>query len=452
MMIVLSAVASEHRLGGSSAEEREQSRKRLTDNRARKALTPFLVASFATAPLLVPRGPGNSVPGDTVNLLLLAIGAIVLWRMRARFYIPLGLSNILFVTGGLIGLSQSLFPVQSALAILQDIYLFSWFVVVVNLLLDGDGRAVRLMTLVWVVVAFGVALIMTMFMIGFPFDNANFGGSNAVDPYGRVQASFRDPNLAGNYLVMSLFLMWASPRPRTTGGKILVGIPFLLAIYSTASNTALTSLAVGTALVGLVSFFRKRVSAAPLALAGAATILLLATLLPPSLGTGVLVRAVGGTSAFKDSLGRATESFEGRQGLWRESASLLGSHLALGIGPSVTDETLQLRSAPPDELHNDYVATELHNDYVASFLERGFVGGLGLMMLVAMICVWTIRAAKNRQLINEGWHPTALIGCTVSILLSAITLETLHFRHIWLYLALIVALCLIEPKVARFTK
>jgi O-antigen ligase len=181
-----------------------------------------------------------------------------------------------------------------------------------------------------------------------------------------------------------------------------------------------------------------------LALAGAAIILLLATLLPPRLGTGgELVRAVGGTSAFTDSLGRATESFQARLGTWRKSASLLGSDLALGIGPSVTDETLELRSAPSDELHNDYIA---------SFLERGFVGGLGLMMLVAMICVWTIRAARNRQLITEGWHPTALIGCTVSILLSAMTLETLHFRHIWLYLALIVALCLIEPKAARFTK
>jgi O-antigen ligase len=104
----------------------------------------------------------------------------------------------------------------------------------------------------------------------------------------------------------------------------------------------------------------------------------------------------------------------------------------IGIGPVATNPALARRDTP--------ISGELHNDYLAGFLERGVLGGLGLLALCFVVSMWSLRVGLDRALASRGWVPTAFCGGTVAVLISAASLETLHFRHVWLFFALLIAL------------
>ena len=61
----------------------------------------LLVLNVVFLPILVPRGPKNSVPADIPAVLLLVMGTACLLRARQPFHIPLAWSNLLIVGGGL---------------------------------------------------------------------------------------------------------------------------------------------------------------------------------------------------------------------------------------------------------------------------------------------------------------------------------------------------------------
>jgi O-antigen ligase len=103
----------------------------------------------------------------------------------------------------------------------------------------------------------------------------------------------------------------------------------------------------------------------------------------------------------------------------------------LGVGPAGATEALEVINVP--------ITGELHNDYLSAFVERGVVGGLGVICLFMVATIRTMRIAMDGQLETAGWRPAALFGGVVATLLSAMTLEVLHFRHLWLFLALVMA-------------
>lgn len=401
----------------------------------RRLATPLLVAGVLMAPILVPPTATNSVPGDLVNLLLIVIGLAIFWGQRTRLRVPLGLSYLLVLLGGVLALTQSVAPSQAALAIAQDAYLFIWFLVIANLILDTGGRAARLVAIVWAATGVMMALVLWLPTLNFPESNSPVVfGYEMVDPFGRSEGTFRDPNLAGNYLVVSLFVMWASPRPRTLTAKLLLTPLFLLGIYATESITALAAVvggAVAAALLGILSRSGARVGAT---LSIVAIGLGVVAILPPDaiVEGSRATKELGETEVFSDSVGRAGTSLGVRAQRWEDALQDFGSNILIGIGPSTADEALAIRNEP--------LSGELHMDYLASLIERGILGFLGVMSLFAVCLFWSVRAAAGRRVLGRDWHPAALGGAMVAVLMSAISLETLHFRHVWLLFALIVGL------------
>jgi O-antigen ligase/polysaccharide polymerase Wzy-like membrane protein len=419
---------------GSRKDEARSMGRPSPETRLHPLLSPLLLACVAAAPILIPPIFSNAVPGDVLNAAFIALSAVVLWRARTPLATPLGLSYVLYVLGGILALPQSVDPSTSALTLVEDVYLFAWFVLITNSLGLRSGVAPRLFCGVWVVTGFAVALLAWLSLLGYPDHVLVFIGWPTVSVNGRAMASLRDPNLAGNYLVISLFVLWAAPRPTKPSAKGLLSIPFLLGIAATYSNTALLSLLGGSIVALAIKLLGRhplRV-AITLALAAGTVLLLIASDQPFARRYREIASSFGRTEVLSRSIGRLDDSAADRRRRWQQALYLFGGQVVWGIGPASTTQAVASLNAP--------ITGELHSDYLAGFVERGILGGLGVASLFAVVALSATKIALDRTLHREGWRPGALMGGAAAILMSAATLEVLHFRHVWLYFALLMAL------------
>lgn len=395
----------------------------------------LLVLTVVATPLFVPRLPGNSIPVDIVNVCLIAFGSLLLTHTGAQTRIPLVVPTFMIVIGGLIATTQSVAVDRSLLAIAQDVYLFGVFLVIVNLVgQDPTERTAGALAAAWA--SAGVAMGALVWGVKAAGAGHLFG-VRMVDPFGRSHGPLRDPNMAGVYLVMSLFVLWLSPWPKRPSMKFVASVPIVLGVHATGSNTALFTLTAGVVATLGIGFIAHRESratrtAALLALVGITV--LFTVIVPPDAASRLdrSLDALGETPIFSASLGRIDSSLEPRAERWRDSLELFRSELVVGIGPSATNEWLETIHAR--------VGGEIHNDFVAGFLERGILGGIGNLLLFAGLLLASGRLALNNRLRETGWIPSAAVGAAVTVLLAANALETLHFRHVWLLFALIVGI------------
>jgi O-antigen ligase len=402
----------------------------------------LLAVNVAFLPILVPRGPLNSVPADLPAVALIVLGVAALWRARSPIKLPLGFSYSLILIGGLLGTTQSVAPKAAVLAMAIDLYIFVWFLVLVNTMRLVGPRAVRTVAVAWVWTATAVG---SMGVLGFLLGHERVPtvlGYTFVDRFERFSGTFRDPNYAGNYLVVSVFVVAASPWPRRWLTKAALCVPLVIAIHATRSNTALFALAAGVAVAVVTSLIRSRRTSAGVAAAVVALSLAVFALAPASVidSPAEVSKSLGQDELFSGSLSRFDSSWGARVGRIEESIRLFGPDLLLGIGPSTTNDTLLADNAP--------ILGEMHNDYVAALVERGLLGVFGVVSIFA-IAGWAAFGLRRRFSVQSLWTPSALAGGLVSVAISGVALETLHFRHVWCLFALIFALQYATPPPDR---
>jgi hypothetical protein len=405
----------------------------------------MLLACVVTTPLLVPTltgaAGGGPVAADLIDGIFIVAAALVLWRRRSPFRLPLAVVYALFLIGGLLALPRSVEVGASALGMVQDVYLFVWFLLVVNWLREGAGADPARLSTWWNATSLALAALAILAYLS-PFDErTTLFGWPTVTADGRVMATLGNPNLAGDYLVVSFFVLWAAPRPERLPSKALLSVPLLLAIAVTFSNTALLTLVVGSVAAVAVGLLARHPARVPITLGLAAGCIALGIFLVPSLvgahGASIGAR-VGPDTLLDRSLGHIDTSAAYRTEHWEAAAYLFGHQIVLGIGPASVVTAFRSLHAP--------VTGELHSDYVAAFVERGVLGGLATIALMGTAVVWGVRASRNGRLRARGWHPSALAGGAVAIALSAAALEVLHFRHVWLFFGLLLSLSRTERR------
>lgn len=412
----------------------EASFKTAPPRRLRSVLVPLLILAVAAAPVLVPPGPGNSVPLDVINVVLIPLGAIALWRSRANLRLPLAVPYLLVLAGGLLGVTRSIVPSDSMFVLLQDVYLFAWFIIATNVVLSEGESVARLMAIAWSFIGVTMGAVVWLVTLLYPDNVLYLFGYRTVDEFNRSEATFRDPNMAASYLALSLFVLWASPRPHRTWARAALSVPIILGVYATQSITGIVVLVAGTAIALTLGLIRNRRTAVALAIGMVSIALAVVGALPEDAPrrTARAAQALGRSDTFHGSLGRANSSLAPRMDRLEDALLFFGNDLMTGIGPGATDDSLQAFNAP--------IEGELHNDYIAGFVERGIVGGIGVVALFMAMGWWGIRVGFSRSLSRLGWQPAALSAATAVVLLSGLSLEILHFRHVWLYLALLCAL------------
>jgi O-antigen ligase len=392
-------------------------------------------------PFLVPAGPGNTALADVGITLCIALA--LLWSVRE--HLPVKVPYLLGIAGLLLGGAFASYvseaPVGVGLVLAQDVLLLAWSAALV--LGRHNPAVVGVVTRAWCRTAPIYSGVMAVaYLLGI---NA-VSGVSAKDGV-RASYTFGDPNLAGNYLVVSLFVMAACKCPRSPGVRRIAYLLVLTAIGFTGSNGAMLTLLVGLVLCFTVSRYRRLGALAGVTTLAASVLVagMVAVFVMPRVDLGqVREQAAGSVPLLRDSFGRSGSSSSERATIVNEGATLFLQGDATGYGPSRTKAMLAAHQAP-------YVK-EAHNDYLATLLERGLIGALGLLMLGVAVFVRCVRLVVGTlpeayaEFVPRPWL-LAVIGPVMAT--AAGFYEVLHFRHLWTWLGLVAALVLVMQDQRR---
>lgn len=415
------------------------------DVQPRGARRRLVIVSISLAcvslPLLRPSGPGNTGLVDLA--LLLAILASVHWAStrKYRLRLPYALPTALTMTAGAFAVlwlgASSGTVTTSALALVQDAFVFGWAAAIATV-----GQRTRLLDVVVKAFAYGAVGWAAVLILGEITNQTWITGINSRDGL-RASLTFGDPNLAADYFICGLLVLRAAQRPRHRRWRFLCCTVIVVATILTLSNGGILALLLATFLGALFSLAKRR------GVVTAATVGLTVVV-----GVGVVLQTVDiyawvtrveqSNALVRDSLGREAESSGSRSALAKEGiALLLREDLVFGYGPANTEKMLRSTGAA-------YVK-EAHDDYLATLLERGVVGGLALIVLIAAVAVRARRIARtgglDPGLLEVVPRPELLAAACIAIAFSAAFYEVLHFRHVWAVFGLVAAFA--QPRSKR---
>ncbi len=233
----------------------------------------------------------------------------------------------------------------------------------------------------------------------------------------RFQGLFKDPNVLGPFLVAAILLLLDQALSACSRGiKILSGLltlPLLLSLLLTQGRAALGAMVISLLVYGL---FHLRSSSKSNRRA-------LLVVLGSLVMTGVVMFTLLQTNLITDRLLTTFKEYDTGQ---RFPIQLEGIRLGLsspfGIGPGAFEETFNFAA---------------HSLYVRTFTENGWIGLAGLLLLIG----YTLYAAWKRLRTPAprlgGPSLAILLAWFVGVLANSIVIDTIHWRHFWLFLGLL---------------
>jgi hypothetical protein len=369
-----------------------------------------------TLPLVAWQGPGGTTPMDVVNLLFLAGYWAVLFARQETIRLPLLGPFLLIMVGSAFGLWAAVDRGLAFLTVVQEVYLYAWFVTLAHFL----ARYCRLdqVVVLWVAVASLVAVgTLADAHLGL------LGGQLAGGQ--RALGTFENPNMYGSYLVVAFFVACAGAA---AGRRVLwLALPILFAgIRATASNGALLGFLGGVAALVLALPMSRTVLWAGVALIVVAlTIAVFAVWREPltRVATEAFARERGAVG------GAALKGYGERLPLWLDALDQIRAAPA-GVGPG----NFNVRGGRNSRTH-----LSAHNEYLGMLTERGPLGLLGWCGIVLGILGLVRRLGGEAARGVPTLAVVPLYGFAGAIVTHAFVIELSHFRHVWLAFALLAA-------------
>lgn len=387
----------------------------------------------------VPENKSQIVLVDLLNAaaLIVFLGAVIVYRVPLRFYFPLPV--LLIGVGSVFAVTNSYSPVVAFVALVKDLYLYLWFLALVALLRPrGDSRGVRLAWM-WMVV------LTSLFVVVHTVSSGHFAPGDLFDrERGRTVGTFYNPNMFSDYLMMSIFI--ALGFAEQIRWRLLV--PFLvlitLALLTTKSNGGLISLCVGLLAWALAWASARGVSKVRLAgvLVLSLTVALLAGWLPGELGVEISLRRSGGVHGLAAAV---SKSHQQRDRIWRRLESEW-MKTPMGLGPEGSaGRSLPIGEADRTGDSNHFLSAEAHDDYLAYLVERGPLGLAGLLLCTAQVFAMTLGSRRRLNRLLGGYRAggalwAAFIGALVGTSIHSLVGEKLHYRHFWMFMAILTAM------------
>ncbi|MBN1584491.1 MAG: O-antigen ligase family protein [Anaerolineae bacterium] len=361
---------------------------------------------------------------DFVLILLSIYSVIKAWRVRQRFVFPLFMPIWLILLSSSLATLSGIAVGDSIIAIVQEIYLFVWFVCVTNALCVFSLPDLDRLMKVWSVVACAEAVttVMGMLRIGpSMFYTLPYRDRYLREGLVRAVGTYVNPNAVAVYLSVSFFVVLATSWPIWL--RFVLGAWIFVGMFGTGSNGALMTTLGGLAvLIGLYSTVKNRRETVLWgAVAGigtgivAAAFLSLVLFLSPESGLDF-----GGLLFM--TLGRLSSSLSRRIDLVGFAWKAYIRH-PWGTGPN-SFATLN---------------ASLHNDYAAFWFERGPLGLIGWLLLVASACWSALRTANQLVDKRRRWPVLALGAGMLACAVNAFSHEISHMRQVWMLLAFLFA-------------
>lgn len=388
-------------------------------NRSSTAVGAHLVVGsiLLLMPVVSLQGPAHTTLMDAVSVVFLAWFWCHVLLRREQVSVPLWVPFWLILLGSCFGLYAAPEPKRALLEITKELYAYLWFISLAHFI----ARRCRIptVTATWVIISSIIALLMSL-----DYHTQAFGGFFS-DKH-RAAGTFENPNMGGSYLVMAFFLAWALVG---SGRRAFcLAMPLALAgCLATASNGTAMSLAVGSVATGAcyaARRFKQFVGVGCLAAALAAVCM--------GFNYEQLVRSSMDqlSQGKRDQIGgTAMEGASERLPLWLDAAESL-RRAPMGVGPANFNRQ-------GGSVSGDFHAA--HNTYVGMVVERGLLGLAGWCAILVGVgaVLGRLRRAARRGVCLLAVEP--LYGALGAIIAHSLTMEMFHFRHLWMFMAIVFA-------------
>jgi hypothetical protein len=322
----------------------------------------------------------------------------------------------------LIGLGLALFGILSIASILNAtdtgrafvFELQTLYLIVLGLWLSSTFRNGPLMerALKAYVIAAVASAIVGIAALKIPFP----GRSVFLYDSQRPQALFKDPNVFGPFLVPAAAIMFEEIiKPRLFKWGTVRSFLLLIILSSGVvfSFSRAAGLNLGVALVTIVLIYAGRAR-------GVATTARSIGTIAVCVLAGLTLLSATHSLGFLQSRSHL-ESYDQQRFSTQSAALELASQHILGHGPGQTDSELVYSA------HSLYARVVYEQGYVG---EAILIGILGLTLFAAVGL-----AASNRDLHNLG--SATLLAVWLGMLANSFFVDTLHWRHLWIFAALI---------------
>jgi O-antigen ligase len=396
----------------------------------RKNQITFLLVAFVLFLLPIERFtfPLSLKVVDFALILLIAYGLDRFFRERQRLHVPLAFPAWLILITSLIATLTGLFSMNSIIAMMQEVYLFLWFVVLVNLLITLPPSSFENLIKIWSVVALleATTALMGMLKVGPAMFYTSPDIGNVVlstGEFNRGYGTFANPNATGAYLSISFFILLATSWKKWL--RTILGSYLLVGILATGS--------MGAMLFTLIAFAVLPITAA--ILKNWRIGLLFGGLLSILVATIIIVMIVGPLNALPPiasakhltgllalSIGRLSHSISARMEIINVTW-LSYANYPFGMGPNTS--VLFLKT--------------LHNDYLAFLVERGPLGLIGWLWMVVATLLLPLRKTNPNQDPAKWRQSLTIWAGFLACALNGFTHEVSHFRQFWMPMSFLYA-------------
>jgi O-antigen ligase len=270
-------------------------------------------------------------------------------------------------------------------------------------------RRARLLLRAYLTAAIASAVIGVLALLGV------LPGHELLTESDRSRAFFQDPNVFGPFLIPPvLILVEEIVHPRLLSARLVtkaVLVAILLAgVLFSYSRGAWVNLALGLLVLGLILSLRG----------GVRTIAALFAVLVVTAGVMAGVVVATGSGDFLAERARPqtydTERFSGQRAGLRPAAEY-----PFGAGPGQFESVAHISA---------------HSTYARALGEEGYPGLLTLLALLGFTLVAGLRnAVAGRS--TQGIGSAALLAAWCGLLANSAVIDTLHWRHLWVFAALI---------------
>jgi O-antigen ligase len=363
----------------------------------------FLIAGLV--PLISLQTIFNATLFDFFNVaFILFFLTYLFWK--GKLQIPLMIPITIIFIGSLISMFNARVPLNNSAALIIDLYLFIFFIVLYNVI--ETKRELKIFILLFMV----FAALQGCFMVG----------DFLVNAAKRSIGTFLNPNMASSYLGLSFFLLF---QPYVKVNKYLsslFGFFILGGMLATKSLAGLIGFFIVTLTVMILYWYRERT----FNIIKLGTVILIITLV-----SLVIYPSVAKMPSLSS---RFSRSFDSRIILWKTGLdTFIKNPIGSGIGPAGFKEV-----GPEVEITtNKLKKMELHSDWLSFLVERGLIGFAGIVLLFGAIAKMLLQTTKTSNSNREKLWITGLFGMFIFALSFSFTHEILHFRHVWCAFALI---------------
>ncbi len=374
-------------------------------------------------PVISVQGPANTTLMDVAGTVFLAIYWCHALARRLKVSFPLLLPFWLIAIGSIVGLFAAHDVHRALLQMVKEVYLYVWFVSVTDFM-TRYCRA-KSVAAIWVAIASVLGILMAI-----DYHTQAFGGFFSAEA--RAAGTFTNPNMGGNYLVMSFFLAWGLVQAGRR--RFLLAMPACVAgVLATASNGAALSLVAGSIVASALYSSRRLAQFVGMGCVAAGLMVALLGGGKDWLQRSVLDQVSQGK---RDAVGgTAMESASERFPLWLDAAvTFQETPMGVGVG-----NFNRLGGPVSGDFHG------AHNTYIGMLVERGPIGLLGWLLILGALVRWVLELRTRAAVATPLLGIEPLCGILAAMAMHSLTMELFHFRHVWMFLALIWAILAQSP-------